>query len=517
MMNKSDDGEDDDAKLAKIKSDVADEAKAKIAAATEEMKAKRAAKDAGAISAALAEWVYVAEATCFVRLSDGWKLGERQWRPLFADLRKKEDVVAYVQRHGLIQTYERFVFEPDAPQIIGATFNQWVPSTLVAKPGNIDWFMDHIVYLVPEPAEREKLLDFLSLAVKPPYVKIQYAVLLIGEPGIGKSIFGPMFGFILGENNVVEPGRADLHDKWTSWREGKQLIFIHELRIAGRGAALERLDTSITEVKQRIVAHYRATYTLAIRQNHFTCSNHGSPLSIRQNDRRWFILESTAARRPDAYYDALWAHVNSSEDMAAVKYYLENREVVLNPFSVAPVTSAKRAMVEEVKSDIEVYLSDLFEQAYYPFDFDLVQLAKVEEMIQAQFKYERNVRKAATDFMHSICARRYEKPGGPTAFKERINFHVWSIRNHDKWEDMGATDRCRALQAFRKQRDDEELEEIERLGKEAEAREKALEPRAEIAARASQRVFNAVMEELGKHDSPEDEPPDEDKSPDEGQ
>ena len=134
--------------------------------------------------------------------------------------------------------------------------------------------------------------------------------------------------------------------------------------------------------------------------------------------------------------------------MAAVKFYLENREVGLNPHSVAPISSAKLAMVDEVKSDVEAYLADMFERNYYPFEFDLVRLTTVEKMIQASFKYERNVRKAATDFMHSIGARRHEKPGGPTARKEHIDFQCGAFATTTAgraWERPTDAGRCRRI------------------------------------------------------------------------
>jgi hypothetical protein len=161
-------------------------------------------------------------------------------------------------------------------------------------------------------------------------------------------------------------------------------------------------------------------------------------------------------------------------------------------------------MVDEVKSDVEAYLADMFERNYYPFEFDLVRLTTVEKMIQASFKYERNVRKAATDFMHSIGARRHEKPGGPTARKEHIDFPVWSIRNHDRWTSMGATDRCRALQAYRDQQTKEANEKIVREVKEDEKRETVHSAASEAAREAASKAYQAIMDEFEKSKPPEE-------------
>jgi hypothetical protein len=246
----------------------------------------------------------------------------------------------------------------------------------------------------------------------------------------------------------VSPSPDDLKGKWTGWQEGKQCIVCNELRLAGKGDALDRLMMVITDEDLRISTHYRPSYSTRNCINLIGFANPNAPLKIRPQDRRWFVLASPAKRQTDAYYDALWANVRNEGSLAAVKHFLQARKVALNANEPAPMTAAKEAMSDEAQGDFEAYLAEIFDLGGWPFDFELVRLQDVERLIEDRFKYARGVRKAVIDFMRSSGAERHEKPGG-AAQAQGLNFSVWSIRNHEQWAGKGGVARNWALQDYR--------------------------------------------------------------------
>ena len=418
----------------------------------EQLVSQREQRQRSKLSEVLDDWVWVSGATVFARRSDHLIWNDRQWKTHYAHLHPKGDVFAFVLRQGLVTTVERLAFEPFQPEFLddGRAYNTWRPSAIEPREGDALWFLDHVAFLFPDEAVQGYLLDFLALVARKPWRKVLFFLLIVGvEQGTGKTAVTEVMQRLVGPHNTVAPSNDEIASQFTGWQEGRQLAIVHELMMLGRQQISNRLKPVATEPELAIRVMYRAAYSTPNRLNLIATSNHLDALKVDNADRRWLVVETKAAQREPEYYDRLWAHINSEDDLAAVAWMLQHREVKLNPMGKAPVTNAKREMVEQALQDDEAFLLELFDEGEEPFDFDLVRINDIIDVVQQRFPgHHKDLMGRITSLLKGrFGAIRHTRDTTPN--NGRPKWRLWSVRNHDEWAKAGPTARVDAYSKHR--------------------------------------------------------------------
>jgi hypothetical protein len=116
---------------------------------------------------------------------------------------------------------------------------------------------------------------------------------------------------------------------------------------------------------------------------------------------------------------------------------------------VAPATVGKEAMRRLGMGDAEAFLLDLFESGEPPFDFDLVRLDDLVDVVPAALRGRSSLRARLSKWLKeeigAVDQSRYTK-----ADRNRPAYQLWSVRDHDRWREAGAAARIDAFMAFRK-------------------------------------------------------------------
>lgn len=406
------------------------------------------------------EWVYVIDAEAFVRRSDGKKWSKEQWKAAHADRYDGEIVGAVFKGKLRVRKFESLVYLPCAGEFPdgedGGRYNIWRDSTIEAKPGDFSIFLDHMARMIPDEVERSYALDYMAMVVQNPARKVNYALLFRGAQGTGKSWIGRMMTAIIGSPNVVFPSNDEVLSNWTVWTEGSSLAVIEELMARGRLDMANRLKPIITEPTLRIEEKKRSIYTIPNHLNLIAFTNHEDALPIEAGDRRWLVISSAMKPMDEAYYDRLFAFL-SGEGPAAVKHYLLNRQVQLNPKGMAPNTKGKAEMRRRTLSEAEQYLAELLEGREGPFRFDLVRLEELLDYVPNDLKrHTRNLRGKVSDWLKNEVGAfkhtRYTKGDDD----DRPSCQLWSVRNHADWEAAGAAARADAFKQRYKSEEDQE-------------------------------------------------------------
>jgi hypothetical protein len=423
--------------------------------AAEALASQLAQKRRERIKEALADWVWVSEAYAFVRRSDRKVWTDKQWTAHFGHLvAEKENVLNYaIKKTGYISKFEKLVFEPNAPEEIdGLAYNLWRPSGISAAPGDSAWFVDHINYLFPDVRVADDVLDFLALLVKEPFVKVLFAMLVYGpKHGTGKSAIGAILSSMLGASNLVFPSNDEISEKYSQWQEGAQLGVIEELMMLGRQQIANRLKPVITQPDLRIRAMWRPSYTTPNRLNLIAFTNYPDALKVENDDRRWFIAESPVEPLAKDYYEKLFAHIECDADVAAVKHFLQHREVRLDPKGRAPATQAKREMVEQSLSDEEAYILELLDEGGAPFDFDLIRREDIIDALRLRFG---TLRPGVYSRMTSLLKTRIGAVSQKQDKRVGVTHHrLWSLRDHEQWDAAGPAARTEAYEEYVKARE----------------------------------------------------------------
>jgi hypothetical protein len=405
----------------------------------------------GPLGAVADNWVWVADASVFIRRHDLKRYRPEQWRSLFDHLVEGNILSKVWNSRNFVRKFESLTYLPKGIEMPdgerGGRYNIWRPSAIKPTAGDVSWFLEHLDYLVPDQHERDAVLDYLAHLVQRPEVKIHFALVIRGEQGTGKSAIGELMLRIIGANNTTRPSNDELLLQWTGWQEGAQLAILEELMTLGRQEVSNRLKPLITEPTLRIHEKYQTPYTINNHLNLLCFTNHRDALKLEEGDRRWFIVFSPAKVREPAYYKGLFAHLNGCGP-ANVAHWLLSRD--LSSFDAkghAPATAAKEEMRQLSLGEVEATLLELYREGLSPFDFDLVAtedlLAVIPERLGRQTK---NLRTVVKKFLEGTVAAvqhpRNTSPRGTAAWLPK--FRLWSIRNHEHWASVGPTKRATA-------------------------------------------------------------------------
>lgn len=406
---------------------------------------------AGKNSPVWSDWVWVADASQFVRRSDGKKYRPDQWNSLYAGLKPDGSLLNAVWKGNIpIRKFESLVYLPERPEFPdsnwGGRYNIWRMAGVDAKPGDITPFLEHMAHLFPDETDRDHVLDYLALLVQRPADKIHFALLIRGAQGTGKSWIGRLMENIFGSRNVVRPSNDEVTSRWTAWMEGAQLAIIEELMTLGRREVANRLKPAITDTTLRIEEKGCSIYSIPNCLNFLCFTNHEDALPIEHGDRRWLVAFSPAVKKDDAYYNRLFGYLDEG-GASFVKQWLLHRKVALNPKGAAPATSGKEVMRRLSIGDAENYLLELFEDRAPPFDFDLVRVEDLVGAVPLAMRGRPNLRaRVARLLKDEIGAKshsRYTKGN-----RKRPSYQLWSVRNHDIWDGVGASGRIDAFMNY---------------------------------------------------------------------
>ena len=395
----------------------------------------------------LANWVWVADASVFIRRSDTKKYNKEQFKSMYAGLHPEGDILNAVWKgKTAVERFEEVIYLPQGPELVDQKkYNLWRPSGVEAREGDTSWFDEHLRLMFPDEQERDLVLDYLALLVQRPAEKIKFALLIQGAQGTGKSAIGALMRRVIGGRNVVFPSNDEVVGRFSGWQEGRQLAIINELMTLGRLEVANRLKTVITEPTLRIEEKYSTTYTIPNYLNLLCFTNHRNAVPIESGDRRWLVIFSPAKPQSGEYYDRLFGKIESAEGASAVKYYLSERQIALNPNGQAPETQAKREMRGYSIGEVEDWLKERFEDSDPPFDFPLVRLEDILFELPRDLKArQKNVKQTVTKFLRDELGA--EQASRNTKEDGRRHYRLWIIRDFDKWREAGPTARIDAYE-----------------------------------------------------------------------
>ncbi len=322
-------------------------------------------------------------------------------------------VIRYLQ--GTRKTIcDGYTYLPGAPRLVEEAgrvlLNRWSPGLeslrRTVEDEEISPWLDHLRYLIPEPEDQAVILDWMAHLVRRQFPKANFAVLLGGVEGIGKSLlFDPIVRF-LGEDNVRTTSEVEIKDKYTGWVAERELVMMEEIRGLSE-EVMNRLKMYIAAppyrvpVNEKNIKHYEVPNVA--RFVAFTNSEYA--LQLNDHDRRWFVLWSKAEPRDRDYYVALaeW----SKEQALLVGSWLAQRN--LDAFAAqakAPTTAAKLEMQVDSLGSLDYWVHEAIANSAPPFETDLISVEDVlDRMSNLSWGTRRNLRPEANEKSLSVALK----------------------------------------------------------------------------------------------------------------
>jgi hypothetical protein len=275
-------------------------------------------------------------------------------------------------------------------------FNTYMPTNLGrVKQGTTDIVQRvkcHVAHILTDVWEQSIFIDYLAHNVQNPGDKKQWAILIQGVEGDGKSFFAEMMKWVMGHQNSKSVGAESLEEKFTPWAEGSGLVFVEEIKLDNikKHEVLNKMKPYITNPVVSVRRMRTDVYEAINTTNYIIFTNFQDALPINDNDRRYAIMFSQWQDRKqlekwmienENYYANLYKDMraNAGEILDWLMTHKISDE--FKNMSRAPLTEAKSRMVDMSRSDAAMLVEDAI-ATYECWDInnDVVNITKLTKL-----------------------------------------------------------------------------------------------------------------------------------------
>jgi len=259
-----------------------------------------------------------------------------------------------------------FTLQPGEALIVNDRINLWTGWGAIPSAGNVKPWNDLMDYLIGAGTEERKWLEqWISYPLKHPGTKLSTAVVIWSQQqGVGKSLLGETIKRLYGKHSKTITA-TELHDKNNGWAEDAVFVLGEENSSSDHRADANRLKHLVTGSDMFIHEKYKVARVAPNLLNFMFTSNHPNAFHLDIHDRRFFV--SSIDGRPksaDFYTDFVsWRDAPCSMD-ALMDHLLKVDLTGFEPFGHAPISKAKEKMIEESKTEIERWISDMLTDGY---------------------------------------------------------------------------------------------------------------------------------------------------------
>lgn len=292
-----------------------------------------------------------------------------------------EDDVFTLDGLRIVNTYPEFQI-PQPPQLLSAQ-----DKIAVRR------LKTHINHLLEDEDEQRLLLDWLAWIVQNPGKRMNWALVLQGVEGDGKSFFGSLLRAVMGHSNVRVLNANVLESSFTGWSFGQCVTVIEEPRLHGTNKydVLNKMKTFITNPIIEVHAKGKDPFNVPNTVSYFLPTNYRDALPLNENDRRYGVLFSRWQERikliefmkeyPD-YYRNLYDSIYESAP-GLRKYLLDHRVLPTFPGGGdAPQTKAHKYMVESSQPSMLTAINEIIEEGYHhDITHDIVNVTALPDIL----------------------------------------------------------------------------------------------------------------------------------------
>lgn len=261
---------------------------------------------------------------------------------------------------------------------------------------NIEIVKRHISHLLEDPREQSIFLDFIAHTATKPGKRINWAILLQGVEGDGKSFWATMMRAVMGFSNVRVVNGSMLEERFTDWAEGQCLVCIEEIRMIGhnRYDVSNRVKPFITN--DVIEVHPKGWKSREIHNtsNYMMFTNYRDALPLDDNSRRYCVLFSRWQRKTDLeafvrekpnYYVNLYRAIEQSAGALRGWLLAHESSEHFQPRGNAPITAATQLMASKSRPPFMEYLEELiFDRSHDDINAEVVNITKAVELFRME-------------------------------------------------------------------------------------------------------------------------------------
>ena len=275
---------------------------------------------------------------------------------------------------------------PDQPFPVyeenGRTFKNTYRRPVHASGTNVAPFVSFMERFIPDPVERNWLLDWMAHKQAHPEIP-GTAVFLVadtdddtreGKFGTGRGLFFTMLHRLYGEDytrsedfNILDGTSSQ--SAYTDWIHGSVLVTVDEAKTSAtsyrrgeRNAAYEILKNIVDPAPKRrsFKGKHRQAFDGMAYASYVVATNHANAAAIPESDRRFTVLRNgDVMTRPEAIEIVAW--MAEGANVGALSQYLAARDLSGFDMMAPLATAGKAEMAELARSEVEEVLRDLID------------------------------------------------------------------------------------------------------------------------------------------------------------
>ena len=169
--------------------------------------------------------------------------------------------------------------------------NNYWPITVPRKVGDITPFTNHVRLLIPDDRDREIALSYMASLVQNKGKKFQWAILIQGVQGNGKTMLARCVSEAVGNTFTFWPDAAGLESDFNGWLENIIFVGVEEIKVAEHQAKMiEKLKVMITGGQMQVQRKGIDQASKDICANFIFTTNYKNALPLDENDRRFCVF-----------------------------------------------------------------------------------------------------------------------------------------------------------------------------------------------------------------------------------
>lgn len=294
-----------------------------------------------------------------------------------------------------------------------ALVNSYVPAPTASVAGDYTPFTALLEKMLPNEHDRGVILAYMAACVQHKGVKFQWAPLVQGVEGNGKTLLIRAVSRAVGDRYTHLPNAQDLGgngSKFTGWLQNKLFIGIEEVYVSDRREVSDAMKPLITNSRIEIQGKGADQVTGDNRANFFLTTNHKDAILKQKKDRRYAVFYTAHQTREDmerdgmggSYFPKLYAWFNGG-GYRHITHFLETYPIPaeLNPATLchrAPTTSSTDEALELGAGPVEQEIIEATQSGRYGFCGGWVSSMKLDALLaEMRVKLTHNKRRELLD------------------------------------------------------------------------------------------------------------------------
>jgi len=286
---------------------------------------------------------------------------------------------------------ELFTMDPrDGSSIV---YNSYRPSLIKPVAGDTKVFDRFLERTVPDKEDREVVLDFLAHVVQNPGHKMSFAIVLIGNHGVGKTLLANLMGELVGASNFQSVSAGQVKKDFNGWMMDRRLLLLDECHDIGTLEIANKLKEYIANT---IVSVERKGMDVVKAKNFadfILTSNYDDAVRADEGERRYYVINTKTQVRLDSEIKQLcaelWEYINVPQNpdyqaaLSAIMHKLMSRDLSnFNPHVLPKQTKAFKQMIKANRSDWQAELDYLIDNKEGTFKYDVFGLRDIIQLLK---------------------------------------------------------------------------------------------------------------------------------------